>query len=113
MLMKTNLFYLRMVQLVCILCLALLSSTSLFSQTQEGEIKQYKDDIQIGQFIMKDGEWLRHGLWKSKFEKAEYEYNQLIWVQPNGDRKYYYEEIRARVIVARLESNQKENLVIN
>ena len=106
--MKTNIFYLRMVQLVCILGLALLSSTSLFSQTQEGEIKQFKDDIQTGHFIMKDGEWLRHGLWKSNFAKAEYKNNQLVWVQPNGDRKYYYEEIRARVIVAQLKNSKKK-----
>ncbi len=112
MLMKTQkLFYVKVVQLVLIFFLALFT-TKMYSQT-EGEIKRYKDDIQMGHFIMKDGEWLRHGLWKSKFEKAEYENNQLVWIQPNGDRKYYYEEIRARVIVAQLESNQKENLVIN
>ena len=110
--MKTQkLFYVKVVQLVLILFLALFT-TKMYSQT-EGEIKRYKDDIQTGHFIMKDGEWLRHGLWKSKFEKAEYENNQLVWIQPNGDRKYYYEEIRARVIVTQLESNQKENLVIN
>lgn len=113
MIMKTNVFYLRMVQLVCILSLALLSSTSVFSQTKEGETKQFKDDIQTGQFIMKDGEWLRHGLWKSKFAKAEYENNQLIWIQPKGDRKYYHEEIRARVIIAQMDSNQTKKLVIN
>jgi len=112
MLMKTQkLFYVKVVQLVLIFFLALLT-TKMYSQT-EGEIKRYKDDIQTGHFIMKDGEWLRHGLWKSKFEKAEYENNQLVWIQPNGDRRYYYEEIRARVIVTQLESNQKENLVIN
>jgi len=110
--MKTQkLFYVKVVQLVLIFFLALFT-TKMYSQT-EREIKRYKDDIQTGHFIMKDGEWLRHGLWKSKFEKAEYENNQLVWIQPNGDRKYYYEEIRARVIVTQLESNQKENLVIN
>ena len=113
MLMKTQkLFYVKVVQLVLIFFLSLFMTTTMYSQT-EGEIRKYKQDGQTGYFIMNDGEWLRHGLWKNDFATAEYENNQLIWVQPNGDRKYYHEEIRARRIVAQMDSNQKKNLVIN
>jgi hypothetical protein len=88
----------------------LLSSLPIFSQ--EGEIRKHKDETQTGKFIKIDGEWERHGIWKSEFAKARYNNGKLVWVQPKGQERYTYERIRMEQLsrkVERLETRLASN----
>ena len=88
----------------------LLSSLSIFSQ--EGQILKHKDETQTGKFIKIDGEWERHGIWKSDFAKARYDKGKLVWIQPKGDQRYTYDYIRMEQLsrkVERLETRLASN----
>ena len=106
-----HLFLIKMVQIVCILLLALFS-TAAFSQTSEGEIKKYKQDCQTGYFIKKDGKWLRHGIWKHHYASAEYDNGQMVWIELKDGRKFTSEQIKIKQLelkIARLEERIASN----
>jgi len=71
----------------------LLFTMTLFSQ--EVEVKKFEDQTQTGYFIKVENQWLRHGIWESNYGKAEYNKGKLVWIQPNGERKWTAEEIKA------------------
>lgn len=97
--MKTQkLFYEKVVQLVLIFFLSLFMTTTMYSQTVK-----YKDETQTGKFIKIDGEWERHGIWKSEFAKARYNNGKLVWLQPKGQERYTYERIRMEQLLRKVE----------
>ena len=73
--------------------LLLLFTMTTFSQ--EVEVKKFQDQNQTGYFIKVNNQWLRHGIWESEFAKAEYNKGKLVWIQPNGQKKWTAEEIKA------------------
>ena len=81
--------------------LFLLFSITVFSH--EGEIRTYKKDCHKGKFIKVDGEWLRHGIWKCHYAKARYKNGKLVWIQPKGDQRYTYEQIRMEQLSRKVE----------
>jgi len=68
---------------------------TLTSFSQEVEIKEFKTEHQKGYFIKVENQWVRHGIWESDFAKAEYNKGKLVWVQPNGQKKWTAEEIKS------------------
>lgn len=68
---------------------------TLSSISQEIEIKEFKTETQKGYFIKVENQWLRHGIWESDFAKAEYNKGELVWIQPNGKKKWTAQEIKS------------------
>lgn len=98
--------------------LLLFLTTSVFGQTKSLEqvdvnLYQFKTSEdgkrhQTGYYKLIDGEYEPHGFWKDhKFKTTAYfENGKMLWIKPNGQKKYTYREIelhRLRYRVSKLE----------
>ena len=80
--------------------LLLFFSLTTFSQ----EIVRFKNEYQKGYFILVNGKHEPHGIWKSHYGKAKYEYGKLVWIHLNNNRRVTSEEIT----IAQLHSKIKK-----
>ena len=74
-----------------------------FIYNENGELNQR------GLYILVDGNLRAHGTWKDSFGTTAYfDTGRLVWIKPNGQRKYTNQEIelhRLRNKVKRLEES--------
>lgn len=52
------------------------------------------DGHQKGTYIIVDGKYHAHGIWKSNFATAKYDMGKLVWIHPKGNRRWTSEEIQ-------------------
>jgi hypothetical protein len=69
--------------------LLLFFSLTAFSQ----EIVRFKNEYQKGYFILVNGKHEPHGIWKSHYGKAKYNYGKLEWIKLNNSSKVTSDEI--------------------
>ena len=55
---------------------------------------KFNDGFQKGQYIVIDGKYQEHGIWKSDLAKAKYDMGKLVWIHPKGNRRWTSEEIQ-------------------
>lgn len=67
----------------------------------QGKLRQvgfYKEQI--------NGDLVKHGIWKmfdsdgNVLTTGKFEINKLVWIKPEGKKKYYYSEIRKHRLVS-------------
>ena len=87
--------------------LFLLSFTFSFSQSFN-EVKRFKDEIQSGYHVLINNEWKAHGIWKSHYGKAKYEYGKLIWMKIGNMPKISGSEIRITQLERKIQKLKSE-----
>ena len=67
---------------------------------------EYNDNGELhqeGYFKLVNGEFIRHGLWSNlQGTKAKYDSGKLVWIKPNGQKKYTYKQIEYEQMKARI-----------
>jgi hypothetical protein len=82
-------------------------SITAFSQ----EIVRFKNEYQKGYFILVNGEHKPHGIWKSHYGKAKYNYGKMEWIKLNNSPKVTSDEI----VITQLQSKVRrlENQLVS
>lgn len=113
--MNEQLFFVKIVQVISILFLALLTipafgqETKVIEQVDENlyNYRAFNQDGSLQQkgmyFKTNDDKFLIHDYWKDSFgNKALYDKGTLVWYKPRGDRKWSGDEIRIKQLEARV-----------
>jgi hypothetical protein len=78
--------------------LLLFFSLTAFSQ----EIVRFKNEYQKGYFILVNNNYEPHGIWKSHYGKAKYEYGKMIWIQLRNQPKISSQEIKINQLQSKI-----------
>ena len=68
--------------------LLIFSIVALAQEVEVNEKIKINDGYQKGTMVYNGTKFVQHGIWKSDHAKARYDMGKLVWIHPNGNRRF-------------------------
>lgn len=73
--------------------LLLFSLMGISQNVERGDRVRVNDGTQKGTLVYDGTKFVLNGIWKSHYAKAKYDMGKLVWIHPNGNRRWTTDEI--------------------